>query len=155
VVRAQTTASLVAAGSSTHVNVVTELAVTGKAAQFGRGMLEDVSSKLFDQFARALAEQLTAERLGPATSSPAIAESKPANAPAPAPSSSGYVGRQSQASRTAAAPARHSPEVLDLMSVAGSSVVRRYALPALALTAGIALAVLRPGLGHGRKSMQK
>lgn len=34
----------------THVSVLTDLAVTGKVAQFGRGVMADVSAKLLDQF---------------------------------------------------------------------------------------------------------
>jgi uncharacterized protein len=45
---------------STRVIVETELAITGKAAQFGRGILEDVSGRLLDQFA----SRLEAEVLG-------------------------------------------------------------------------------------------
>ena len=44
----------------TRVIVETELAITGRAAQFGRGILEDVASRLLDQFAA----RLEAEVLG-------------------------------------------------------------------------------------------
>jgi len=107
IARAQTTASLVQARAGTDVNVVTELTVTGKAAQFGRGMLEDVSSKIFDQFALALASQLSSER------------SADGDAPA----------ERTGTSTAPSAPPRQSPEVLDLMSVAGGSVIWRVAPP--------------------------
>lgn len=48
------TASLEASGSSTRVSVVTELAVTGRVAQFGRGVMADVSNKLLGQFVGSL-----------------------------------------------------------------------------------------------------
>lgn len=44
------TATLKAAGTSTEVSVVIELTVAGKLAQFGRGVLADVSNKLMSQF---------------------------------------------------------------------------------------------------------
>lgn len=47
-------------GGATRVIVETELAITGRAAQFGRGILEDVSGRLLDQFA----SRLEAEVLG-------------------------------------------------------------------------------------------
>jgi hypothetical protein len=47
-------------GDSTRVEVGTDLTVTGKPAQFGRGMLADVSGKLIGQFAGCLAETLAA-----------------------------------------------------------------------------------------------
>tara|TARA_X000000368_G_scaffold58257_1_gene41199 strand:+ start:13080 stop:13703 length:624 start_codon:yes stop_codon:yes gene_type:complete len=43
----------------TNVNVRTELTITGKVAQFGRGAISDVSGKLMTQFAQNL-EQLLA-----------------------------------------------------------------------------------------------
>jgi carbon monoxide dehydrogenase subunit G len=44
------TAQLEPAGEGTHVTVTTDLTVTGKVAQFGRGVLADVSAKLLGQF---------------------------------------------------------------------------------------------------------
>lgn len=48
------TATLTAAGEGTDVTVVTDLTVTGKVAQFGRGVLADVSAKLLNQFVECL-----------------------------------------------------------------------------------------------------
>jgi carbon monoxide dehydrogenase subunit G len=44
------TALLEPSGDGTHVTVTTDLTVTGKVAQFGRGVLADVSAKLLGQF---------------------------------------------------------------------------------------------------------
>lgn len=44
------TALLEPSGDGTHVTVITDLTVTGKVAQFGRGVLADVSAKLLGQF---------------------------------------------------------------------------------------------------------
>ena len=52
------TATLVPDGEGTKVTVVTDLTVTGKVAQFGRGVLADVSSKLIGQFVDALEADL-------------------------------------------------------------------------------------------------
>src|SRR4029453_3230876 len=41
-------------GDGTKVSVVTELTITGRVAQFGRGVLADVSSKLLGQFVDCL-----------------------------------------------------------------------------------------------------
>lgn len=49
------TARLRAAGEQTEVVVDTDLTVTGKVAQFGRGVMAEVSAKLMDQFADNLA----------------------------------------------------------------------------------------------------
>ena len=41
-------------GGKTRVEIVTDLTITGRAAQFGRGVLADVSSKLIGQFVTCL-----------------------------------------------------------------------------------------------------
>ena len=43
-----------ASGGATDVEVVTDLNVTGKPAQFGRGVMQDVSDKLLGQFVACL-----------------------------------------------------------------------------------------------------
>ena len=43
---------------NTKVSVQTDLSVTGKVAQFGRGVMVDISAKLMDQFADNLRESL-------------------------------------------------------------------------------------------------
>jgi hypothetical protein len=48
------TATLVADGDGTKVTVLTDLTVTGKVAQFGRGVMADVSAKLLNQFVDCL-----------------------------------------------------------------------------------------------------
>jgi len=48
------TATLAPSGTGTKVSVFTDLAITGKVAQFGRGVLADVSGKLLDQFVHNL-----------------------------------------------------------------------------------------------------
>lgn len=56
--RATITATLTPDGDGTQVTVVTDLDVTGRVAQFGRSVLADVSTKLMEQFAECLSEQL-------------------------------------------------------------------------------------------------
>ena len=52
------TAQLSADGTGTVVSVDTDLSVTGKPAQFGRGVMQDVSDKLLGQFVTCLGEKL-------------------------------------------------------------------------------------------------
>jgi len=59
------TATLAEAGEATKVSVVTDLHVTGKVAQFGRGVLADVSAKLLGQFVDNLHAMLDAEEDNP------------------------------------------------------------------------------------------
>lgn len=55
---ATVTANLQAEGSITRVDVLTDLNITGRPAQFGRGVMTDVGNKLLGQFADKLAAQL-------------------------------------------------------------------------------------------------
>ncbi|MDQ1670890.1 MAG: uncharacterized protein QOE40_2951, partial [Actinomycetota bacterium] len=56
--KATVDAVLVAQGDSTKVNVSTDLAITGKPAQFGRGVMVEVGNKLIGRFADCLAEEI-------------------------------------------------------------------------------------------------
>jgi carbon monoxide dehydrogenase subunit G len=58
-----------AEGGGTRVVVETELHVTGRAAQFGRGILEDVAARILTEFA----QRLEGEVLGAALEPPAEA----------------------------------------------------------------------------------
>ncbi|MEV0792184.1 SRPBCC family protein [Kribbella sp. NPDC050459] len=61
------------ADGSTEVSVDTELTITGRPAQFGRGLIQEVSDKLLDQFTACLKTKLdtTAEaQPEPATETP-------------------------------------------------------------------------------------
>jgi carbon monoxide dehydrogenase subunit G len=80
------TAVLVAEGpSSTRANIVTDLTVTGKAAQFGKGVMADVSKRLIDQFAGNLEQVIVARQSTATAAAAAVAAGGEAPAPAPAP----------------------------------------------------------------------
>ena len=64
------TATLVPAGEGTKVSVVTDLQITGKVAQFGRGVMADVSAKLLDQFVENLHTTVLAGDAGDADEGP-------------------------------------------------------------------------------------
>lgn len=75
------TATLVAEGDGTKVTVVTDLAITGRAAQFGRGVMADVSTKLLGQFVSCLEKNVLGAGAGaaaPAASTAPAAEEAPA-----------------------------------------------------------------------------
>jgi uncharacterized protein len=54
------TALLQPDGDGTKISVITDLTITGRVAQFGRGVLADVSTKLLGQFADCLETKLLA-----------------------------------------------------------------------------------------------
>jgi len=105
--------------TATKVEITTDLQITGKVAQFGRGILGDVSAKLIDQFATNLNEMLDAEDDGAAESS----DDDAAPAEAPAESSA-----DEPAVRKIDGPAA---DPIDLMDVSGGSIAKRIG-PAIA-----------------------
>ena len=52
------TSTMEEVADGTKITVVTDMRVTGPAAQFGRGVMQDVSAKLMTRFADCLAEQM-------------------------------------------------------------------------------------------------
>jgi carbon monoxide dehydrogenase subunit G len=111
--KALITCRLVPQGDSTDVEVDTDLNVTGKPAQFGRGVLADVSSKLVDQFAACLADEL---RSGAAPEPVFAAVAAELGAP---------EGVQPPAAPAPEAPPRRHVEAIDLLGAAGAPVLKR------------------------------
>lgn len=133
------TATLTAdAADRTTVKVTTDLNVTGKPAQFGRGVMVDVGNKLIGQFADRLADQLT----GPVPE-PAEQAAPSANGAAPA----GSAAAQADTAAAATAPAAPRPlrerehDVIDLLEHAGPAVAKRLA-PVLAVLVVVLVTIL-------------
>lgn len=121
------TATLVAEGPDrTRCDVVTELTITGKAAQFGRGVMQDVAAKIIDQFSNNLAAQMAAQ-----ANPQAAEEAAPAAAAASGTASANGTAAPAAATSTATAPPPqfHRDEAIDLLGTAGSPVLKR-AIPA-------------------------
>ena len=72
------TATLVSEGSGTKVTVVTDLAITGRAAQFGRGVMADVSTKLLGQFVSCLEKNVLGSAAAASAAPAPAAEAAPA-----------------------------------------------------------------------------
>jgi uncharacterized protein len=69
--------SLASAEGRTQVTTSTDLALTGKAAQFGRGLVQDVSAQLLESFADCLEQQLVTQPEGMAAIAPEPAAPRP------------------------------------------------------------------------------
>ncbi|MPZ82466.1 MAG: carbon monoxide dehydrogenase [Actinophytocola sp.] len=73
------TATLVREGGGTRVKVAQDLQISGAAAQYGRGMISDVTNVLVQQFSRNAAEDIPRwvrgeeRQAGPATSASGLA----------------------------------------------------------------------------------
>ena len=173
------TATMTPDGDGTKVSVGTELTVTGKVAQFGRGVLADVSSKLIGQFVDALEADLVSGNARPGTSAgdaaagdaaagdaaagDAAAGDAAAGPAAAGPAAAGRAGDSAVDGDGAASAdstgARKidSPDVepLDLLSVAGGSTMKRFAPIIVAVAAVVAFVIRlsrRRGSGGGSRS---
>ena len=122
-------------GSQTHVSVGTTLQISGKQAQFGRGVLADVAAKLTEQFAACLAERVR-EPAAPAGQEPAEASARPAPP----------GDRATVAQGEAAAP--QPSTALDLAGTVAGPLVKQSAPVLAGLTLGVVLGLL---LGHRRR----
>jgi carbon monoxide dehydrogenase subunit G len=114
-------AQLQPAGATTMVSVSTDLTIAGRIAQFGSGMIKEVSAKLLGQFVTCLEGKLSAggvDDQAAATASSAAATG-PGAAATGAPAPSAQAGA---ASLTAPGP---EPAAFDLMSVAGRAIYKR------------------------------
>ena len=146
--------------TSTRVVVSTELHITGKVAQFGRGIMGDVSNKLMAQFADNLNQMIDDDGVATAGEAPAAPSTDTSAADEPAPSGSSDTPAPEQPDpagtvATDAAPTTDEPdaapqirriegpatEPIDLMEVGGSSIAKR-AVPVV-LVALLLLLLLR------------
>lgn len=105
------TAELTEAGDRTRVSVLTDLRLTGKVAQFGRGVLADVSNKLIREFVQNLENSVLSG--DGATEAIAGGPTGPASPPAA------------------------EPEPVDLLQHAGAPLLKRV-LPLVAIVVGVA-----------------
>jgi carbon monoxide dehydrogenase subunit G len=119
--------------TSTKCTVTADLHITGKVAQFGRGVMGDVSKKLMDQFAANLNTMLD-EQASPAAA-PSTGEATPSEA-ATEPSEPASAGEPTV--RKINGPAA---EPVDLAGMAGPAVLKRLAPAVLAVL--LLLLVLR------------
>lgn len=168
------TAHLEPGDGVTTVVVDTDLRITGRPAQFGRGVIQDVGSKILDQFATCLSTRLgqqagaadgtdsTAPAVGPtsggdaAVDVPEVGATEPGADPV-SPAVGEPVGqraveppapaaRRPDGPTEAPAPSRE-PDELDLGGVVGPVLLQRYGpiLAACALTAVVTWVVARRG----------
>jgi carbon monoxide dehydrogenase subunit G len=106
-------------GAGTKVEVATDLSITGKVAQFGRGVLVDVSSKLMGQFVENVERDVLSTAGGGDTShagGPLEQALESAVSAAPAPPAAATGPRKIESAEV---------EPLDLGNVAGAAVTKR------------------------------
>jgi hypothetical protein len=116
----------------TRVDINTEFSITGKAAQFGRGVMQDVAGRIIDQFSANLAATMTAS--GAAAGAAAAATEGAADGSGPAAASS-------PAAAAPAAALPHHEDSIDLLGTAGAPVLKRAVPAAIAAVVVIAIIV--------------
>jgi carbon monoxide dehydrogenase subunit G len=115
----------------THVSVVTDLNITGRPAQFGRGIMEDVATRMLADFAKRLEAEVSRPAVNGAGAAPEAETSPSVESPS------------GQPSIPASAPGPHEdreePPVLDLGGVIAGPLAKRGAIAALAVLVLLAL----------------
>jgi len=137
--QANVTATLVPTDKEdqTRVEVVTDLDITGKAAQFGRGLIGDVSAKLIGQFADCLAGKLGADaETAPVAAAVSEAASPDTTVPPAAPPTPAEAARSAPVTEPP-----HEAEAIDLFAVTGVGGAVKRALPYV-VTAAASFAVV-------------
>jgi carbon monoxide dehydrogenase subunit G len=133
-------------GDGTRVHVVTDLQLSGPAAQFGRGVMQDVSRKLMAEFADCLAEQLGGDAARPAA---AVVAAGAPDAPPPSAYEDTRVGRlplgpagdAALAAARAPAGSRRAADVLDLAAASRGALLKRAAPVVVVLAAAAVIAI--------------
>jgi carbon monoxide dehydrogenase subunit G len=123
------------AGGATHVMVETDLNITGRPAQFGRGIMEDVAGKMLGDFAKRLeGEVLRGNAVTNGNGAPPATATASEPPPASGPASSSE-------------PADEPPAALDLGSVVAGPLAKRAAMA----LGGLGLLLLVLSVLRGRK----
>jgi uncharacterized protein len=118
---------------SSRITMETDLQIRGRVAQFGRGAMEKISQRMFDEFARNLEREMSG---GGGAPEPEAAEDEQAEAEAPRGDEPADRSERSEPAK----PAPAEPQALDAMSMFVTPALKK-ALPVL----GPALI----GLGYG------
>ncbi|WP_113717730.1 SRPBCC family protein [Arthrobacter dokdonensis] len=131
---ATVTAVLAADGGGTTVDVSTDMNVTGKPAQFGRGVIQDISDKLLEQFV-----QCVIDKVGQPVEEPPV-DVPPEEARMGSETQETGI-RQAQPPAPAQAPSQSTATELDLGPAMWPVLAKRFAPAALAVLGAIALGV--------------
>ena len=132
-------------GEATKASMHTTMNVTGRPAQFGRGVMVEVGSKLVEQFAQNL-RQLIADDAGAGEGNPAATGDETSSGQATATSETGPGSTQPSAAMPAAGtaptasaqPAPAGEDSLNLVKLVGPAILKR-AIPVVIAVGGLAV----------------
>lgn len=146
---ATVTVAMSAGADGTDVQVDTDLSITGKPAQFGRGVLQDVSDKLLAQFVACLEQRSAGDQAGDQDAEPASAPTGAAATEPPAGDQDAGAASAPVQSLPPTRPASAPPvgqDAIDLGATVLPVLARSYwrqAVAALAAILGVAVVVRR------------
>lgn len=123
-VKAMVTARVHPGDGTSRVDVTTDLAITGKPAQLGRGLIADVGGKIIDQFARNLAAEISAPESG---NEEAV--------------SAGHSDRAAASGQAPSTPyaAREVSDSLDMLAILKPHLIRAATVLGLSVVLGVVL----------------
>jgi carbon monoxide dehydrogenase subunit G len=147
---ATVTGTMVADGpDKTAVTMVTDMTITGRPAQFGRGVISDVADKIIGQFSSCVAGKLTSQPESGAASPGTASSAAPTQGAAAGAASNGSAGTATTTSGTAtgtvpakpastsvnkptpmaspSGPMKSDIDAIDLLDTAGAPVLKRLA----------------------------
>ena len=144
--QATITSTMESSDEGTRVKVETDMRVTGAAAQFGRGVMQDVSAQMMGRFADCLASEMSGgdgaqaesgDGAKPDTEEAATESAEtPTAAPLPDDVPEPPGAAEEQAAAEQAPKERPTPDVLDLGEV-GRGVLAKRAAPVAGALAGL------------------
>jgi carbon monoxide dehydrogenase subunit G len=103
--QAVVTATLLDKGETTHVTVITDLTLSGKVAQFGRGIINDISSALLKTFVTRLEAMVNQQPESEGSAEPAASGGVSDGRPGPVPEPRLVQSSETAGLRATAAPA--------------------------------------------------
>jgi len=135
------TAQMVPVGTATQIDIITDLKVSGKVAQFGRGVMQDVSTKLLGQFAECLEAKIAEGEAEPVGGHAATTIIAPTNAAGPAAASTPTATASSSSVPPASPNSTSDDDVLDLSDIGVGSALAKRAAPAIGAVGALAALV--------------
>ena len=139
---ATVTVTLRPEGDATVGSVDTDLSITGKPAQFGRGLIAEVGGKILDQFATSLAAKLAPAAPEPVDPPKLSVVEQAVSTGKEAGEEAAEHAPPAQKPKLAAAPTPEN-EPIDLLAYAGPSVLKRAVPLMVALAALVAFLAVR------------
>lgn len=155
------TVSLTQSGSGTSVDILSQVDVTGRVAQFGRGIMQDVSNRLIKEFASCLQRKLSSAGEGeappaePPSTEQARAEDAAGTVPAGPESASGEPATVTVKPEPIATGEQNVPTPSTVAPVRSTAPVSTYAPENELKLTSLVLDITRTKIAEGLRALAK